>query len=125
MLQPQTTVLEYEAYWGVEVSVGNIEAAPVLASSAEANYNHDLAIVTVTTTADTGAGSLRNAIAGATTGDTITFDLDSGAIGNQGGAITLTSGQLSINKNLTIDGDLDNNGTPDVTIDANNTSRCI
>ncbi len=63
------------------------------------------------------ATTLRGLIASATAGDTITF--------NAGMTITLSSGELLINKNLTIDGDLDNNGTPDVTIDANYNSRVL
>lgn len=57
------------------------------------------ATLTVTTTADSGAGSLREAIANAAPGDTISFD------STVKGAIKLTSGQpLTINKNLTISG---------------------
>jgi hypothetical protein len=58
-------------------------------------------ILTVTNTNDAGAGSLRDAIARAQSGDTIQF-----AAGLAGQTITLTSGQLTINpgKNLTIDG---------------------
>ncbi len=51
----------------------------------------------VTSLADSGKGSLRYEIAQAQSGDTITFD-------NKGGTITLTSGELDINKNLTIQG---------------------
>ena len=101
--------------WTLEVTTGSIEARPVLAASSEAAYQHDLATLTVTSGADSGAGSLRNAIASATSGDTITF--------SSGMSVVLSSGQLSIAKNLTIEGDLDGNGTPDVTIDANYTSR--
>ena len=64
----------------------------------------------VTDSGDAGAGTLRQAIADAVDGETITF---SGVT-----SITLTSGQLSIaNKSLTISG----GGT--VTIDGNNASR--
>jgi hypothetical protein len=56
------------------------------------------ATLTVTSTSDFGKGSLRYAIAGAVSGDTITFALPSGSV------ITLTSGELLIDKNLTIHG---------------------
>jgi hypothetical protein len=57
------------------------------------------ATITVTTTADSGAGSLRAAIAAAAGGDTIQF-----AAALNGQTITLTSAQLLIDKNLTITG---------------------
>lgn len=56
------------------------------------------ATLTVTTTADSGPGSLRDAINTAAPGDTITFTLPAGS------TITLTSGPLGINKSLTITG---------------------
>ena len=58
------------------------------------------ATIEVINTDDSGVGSLRRAIADANPagGDTITFDLTYPA------TITLTSGQLDINKNLTITG---------------------
>ena len=59
----------------------------------------DQATITVTSTADSGAGSLRAAIAAANAGDTIQFDA---ALNGQ--TITLTSAELLINKNLTISG---------------------
>jgi hypothetical protein len=52
----------------------------------------------VTTTADSSAGSLRQAIADAQAGDTIDFNLSYPA------TIKLTSAPLTINKNLTING---------------------
>ncbi len=57
------------------------------------------ATITVTNTNDSGSGSLRQAIANAASGDTIVF-----ASNLTGGTITLTSGQLTINKRLTISG---------------------
>lgn len=57
------------------------------------------ATLKVTNTKDSGAGSLRQAIANANSGDVIKFDA---SLANQ--TINLSSGQLEINKNLTIDG---------------------
>jgi hypothetical protein len=57
------------------------------------------AVLTVTNTQDSGAGSLRDTIATAIDGDTIQFDP---ALNGQ--TITLTSAELVINKNLTING---------------------
>ncbi|ARV62335.1 hypothetical protein BZZ01_30230 [Nostocales cyanobacterium HT-58-2] len=73
-----------------------------------------MSIITVTSTADKGSGSLRDAIAQAKSGDTIQFGSN---LSKQ--TITLTSGELAINKNLTIDGA----GANDLTISGNNASR--
>ena len=54
------------------------------------------ATLTVTNGADSGAGSLRNQVAAAASGDTIDF---SGVT-----TVTLTSAQIDLNKNLTING---------------------
>ncbi|MDP4077962.1 DUF4347 domain-containing protein [Acidovorax sp. A1169] len=102
--------------WELEVSTGQISTAALAATSGE--YLHDLAILTVTSGADSGAGSLRNAIDNATQGDTITF-------ANSVTNISLSSGQLVLGTGITIDGDLDDNGTADVTIDANHGSRVV
>ena len=76
------------------------------------------ATITVTSNADNGAGTLRNAIATAATGDTINFDTTAFPVGGTN-TITLTSFQLSTSlANLTIDATA--NG--DVTIDANHAS---
>src|SRR5437016_3266043 len=53
-------------------------------------------VITVTNTNDSGPGSLRQALADANDGDTITFAVT--------GIIGLTSGELVINKNITISG---------------------
>jgi hypothetical protein len=57
------------------------------------------ATLTVTNTNDGGAGSLRQAIADAASGDTIFFNLS-----NCPCTITLTTGELVVDKNLTING---------------------
>jgi predicted outer membrane repeat protein len=77
-----------------------------------------MATITVTNLNDSGAGSLRDALGVANNGDTITF-----APNLAGGTLILTSGELDITKNLTINGDIDGNGSPDITIDAGGASR--
>jgi hypothetical protein len=74
--------------------------------------------LTVTSAADSGPGSLRAEIAAAQSGDTIVF-APSLALN----IITLTSGELTINKSLTIDALGDSRGT--VWINANNASRAF
>ncbi|MEI2579536.1 Ig-like domain-containing protein, partial [Scytonema sp. PRP1] len=73
-----------------------------------------MAIITVTNAANSGTGSLRDAIARANAGDTIKF---SPTLAGQ--TITLTSGQLLVNKSLTIDGA----GVTGIKISGNNASR--
>ena len=70
--------------------------------------------LTVTKTKDGVAGSLRTEIAAAHDGDTIDF-----ASSLDGQTITLTKGELLINKNLTIAGP----GAGDLTVSGNNASR--
>ncbi|PSO76080.1 MAG: hypothetical protein BRC40_03705 [Cyanobacteria bacterium QH_8_48_120] len=75
-----------------------------------------MSTITVTTNADSGEGTLRNAIASAADGDTIKFDSSlSGEI------ITLTSGEIGIEagKDLTINGA----GADGLSINGNDTSR--
>jgi len=68
----------------------------------------------VTTNANSGAGSLRQAIIDACNGSTISFDMNQVV-----SPITLTSGELLINKSLTIAGP----GANLLTISGNNASR--
>ena len=67
--------------------------------------------VTVTSLSDGGAGSLRQAIANSAPGDTIDIPL--------GGTITLTSGELAITNDLTINGP----GAASLAVSGNHASR--
>ena len=69
---------------------------------------------TVITTNDSGAGSLRQALADVVDGDTINFD---SALNGQ--TITLTSGELLVNKSISINGP----GADNLTVDGNHASR--
>jgi hypothetical protein len=70
----------------------------------------------VTNSNDSGAGSLRDIIANACSGDTVTFDMTAGHVTTP---VTLTSGELLIDKDLTITGP----GANLLTISGNNNSR--
>jgi uncharacterized protein DUF1565 len=72
------------------------------------------ATITVVNTNDNGPGSLRQAFADAVDGDTINFN---SSLNGQG--ITLTSGELLVDKRVTISGP----GATMLTVDANHTSR--
>jgi hypothetical protein len=79
--------------------------------------------LTVTTGSDSGAGSLRSAILAASPGDTINFALP--LLQSQ---ISITSGELLINKNLTIAAGLvptASGGLIQIQLNANNTSRIL
>ncbi|MBE9185176.1 DUF4347 domain-containing protein, partial [Microcoleus sp. LEGE 07076] len=102
--------------WNLEFTKGDIEASSALTPETMADYRGTLATVTVTNNNDSGPGSLRSAIASAAAGDIIQF---ASSLANQ--TIALTSGQLVINKNLTIDAISASN----LTISGNNTSRVI
>jgi predicted outer membrane repeat protein len=75
-----------------------------------------MAILTVTNAANSGSGSLRETIAQAQSGDVIKF-----ASTLAGKKITLTSGDISIGKNITIDG----SGAQGLTISGNKASRAF
>src|SRR5438874_1915141 len=72
------------------------------------------ATITVTNNADSGSGSLRQALADAHNEDTINFDSSL-----NGQTITLTSGELVVNKIVSINGPGPNN----LAVDANHASR--
>src|SRR6476620_5328274 len=69
------------------------------------------ATITVSNTNDSGAGSLRQAIADAHDGDTIDFGVT--------GTITLTTGELLVDKSVTISGP----GAASLTVDGNAADR--
>jgi hypothetical protein len=73
-------------------------SAVLCAAMAGAERVHAVTL-TVTNTADNGAGSLRAAIAAASDGDTIQFDA---ALNGQ--TVTLTSGELVLDKSISISG---------------------
>ena len=104
--------------WNLEFAKGEIESPLALSADVMANYQGDLANIVVTNNSDSGAGSLRAAIASAAAGDTITF---APGLANQ--TITLTSGQLDIpvGKNITIDGA----AASGLTLSGNNASRAF
>ncbi|MDY6806469.1 MAG: DUF4347 domain-containing protein, partial [Cyanobacteriota bacterium] len=100
--------------WDLEFTTGEILVPIPLTDRTKENYRGVLATLTVANSNDSGEGSLREAIATAEAGDTIQF---AGSLANQ--TITLTSGQLEIDKDLIIDG-VDAAG---LTISGNNNSR--
>ena len=73
----------------------NVQAAPILVANSD----------------DSGAGSLRQALADANDGDEISFGVT--------GTITLTTGELLVNKSITINGP----GSDHLTVDGNHASR--
>lgn len=75
------------------------------------------ATLTVQNNNDDGSGSLRQMILDASSGDTIVFDPSL-----SGTTITLSS-YLVIIKDLIIDGDINNDEVPDVTLSGNNATR--
>ena len=80
-----------------------------------------MATFTVTNLDDNGAGSLRQAILDANNqagADTIAFHSSL-----KGQRIVLEGTELTITDDLTIDGDIDNDGSADITVDANQKSR--
>lgn len=78
-----------------------------------------MAEIIVTSTADSGAGSLRQAIADAQDGDTILFDLSAFPESVIPPAAIAISSQIAIGKSITIDGD------GRVTIDGQSIVRCF
>ncbi|MGN8345361.1 Ig-like domain-containing protein [Pseudomonas sp. SMV71] len=94
--------------WDLEIATGNIESANALSANAMGDYQWGLATWTATNNANTGVGSLRAALASAQNGDIVTF--------SSGMTVALTQ-VLVVNRNVTIDGDLNNDNVADVTLD--------
>ncbi|MBN6716342.1 DUF4347 domain-containing protein [Pseudomonas capsici] len=94
--------------WDLEIATGSIESVSALSRQAMDSYQWGLATFTVTSSANTGVGSLREALTNAQNGDIVTF--------NSNMTVLLTS-QLQVTRNITIDGDLNNDGVADVTLD--------
>jgi hypothetical protein len=82
-----------------------------LAQRTTAKRNRPANVITVTNTNDSGPGSLRQALADANDGDTITFAVT--------GTIGLTSGELLVDKSIVISGP----GAKDLAIDGNAKDR--
>jgi predicted outer membrane repeat protein len=112
---------EANMFWCQRISFAPIPisllalVATCIALLAEPTRSAHAAPIPVTNTNDSGAGSLRDALAIAAPGDVVTF---SAAVS---GMIVLTSGELVINKALVIDGP----GADALTVSGNNASRVI
>ncbi|MEM9059090.1 MAG: choice-of-anchor Q domain-containing protein [Pseudomonadota bacterium] len=120
-----TDIIGQDANGNARIANTTVDAGAVETPLPEA------ASLTVTTTSDVvdqfdGETSLREAIGlvndGTLTG-TISFANGAGEAFENGGTIALTQGQLEISSITTVDGDLDNDGTADVTVDAQGNSR--
>jgi hypothetical protein len=100
--------------WALEFQTGHIDAKAIDVP----NYDAYLDTYTITSNADNGAGTLRQAISDANNGDDIVFNL---AAGNE--TIVLSSGDLYIDKGVTINGDNLAGSGNNVIVDGNNISR--
>ncbi|WP_460132400.1 Ig-like domain-containing protein [Pseudomonas sp. S1_E04] len=102
--------------WELEIATGNIESANVLSASAMSEYQWGLATWTATNNLNAGVGSLRAALGSAQNGDIVTF--------NTSMTVGLTS-VLVVDRNITIDGDLNNDNVADVTLDGQYRTQVI
>ncbi|MEQ1850830.1 MAG: DUF4347 domain-containing protein, partial [Chthoniobacteraceae bacterium] len=89
--------------WALEFQIGNTTSAVAFSSTLQQNWSGSLATFTVTTTADSGAGSLRQAILDANAlGGTDTISFNIAGTGVQ--TINLASALPAITGTVTIDG---------------------
>ncbi|CAH0303207.1 Ig-like domain-containing protein [Pseudomonas brassicacearum] len=102
--------------WDLEIATGNIESANVLSSNAMSEYQWGLATWTATNNLNSGIGSLRAALGSAQNGDIVTF--------NTSMTVALTQ-VLVVDRNVTIDGDLNNDNVADVTLDGQYRTQII
>ncbi|MGC5703850.1 DUF4347 domain-containing protein [Pseudomonas sp. NFXW11] len=94
--------------WTLEIATGSIESVNLLSQQSMTSYQWGLATWTASNGNDSGTGSLRAALASAQNGDIVTFS----------SAMTVAlNNQLVVSKNITLDGDLNNDGVADVTLD--------
>ena len=114
-----TATVGRDGSWELGFETGDISAVPVLSATAEAAYGYDLGTIVVTSGNDSGAGTLRAAIATANSqsGDIIYFSGVS--------TVTLSSGVLNITSSMTIESDLAADGSSPVTINANHSSGVL
>ncbi|MCU1749459.1 Ig-like domain-containing protein [Pseudomonas sp. 6D_7.1_Bac1] len=102
--------------WDLEIATGTIESHNVLSAQSMAAYQYSLATLTVTNNGDSGVGSLRQALSDAVVGDTVTFSTTM--------TVNLNS-QLTITKNVTLEGDLNHDGIADVTLNGQYKTRVV
>jgi len=102
--------------WNLEIATGSIESANVLSANAMSDYQWGLATWTATNNLNSGVGSLRAALLSAQNGDIVTF--------NTSMTVALTQ-VLVVNRNVTIDGDLNNDNVADVTLDGQNRTQIM
>lgn len=105
------TTLDLSAVRSLGFEVPGGLPSPVLLDQIRLTCSSD---VTVTSTADSGAGSLRKALGSVCVGGTVRF-----APALAGQTITLTSGPLTLGKNVTLDG----SGAPGLTVSGGGSVR--
>jgi beta-glucanase (GH16 family) len=110
---PQNTALDLSAVSSVSFKTQGGLPRPVLLDQLRLTCASD---VTVTSTADSGAGSLRQALGSVCVNGTVRF---SPALAGQ--TIILLSGPLTLGQNVTLDG----TAAPGLTLSGNNTDRVL
>ncbi len=103
--------------WNLEYNAGSVETAVAFSTHMRQSWDGVLATITVTSNADSGAGSLREAINNAAAGDTIAFN-----IGGGGAQTIQLNTSLTITTSVIIDGTTQPGfaGTPLIELDGTN-----